>query len=95
MALFQLEHHTASDRHRRIYAAYELAYTLVDFLAAMLFLVGSVLFFFPSLEKPAIWCFVVGSACFALKPSLRLARELHYLRIGDTEDLAERYSSVP
>ena len=61
----------------------------------MLFLVGSVLFFFPSVETPAIWCFAVGSACFALKPTLRLVREVHYLRIGDTEDLAERFSSVP
>lgn len=93
MALFQVEHHTGSERRRRIYAAYEVAYTAVDFLAAILFLVGSVLFFFKSLENPAIWCFVVGSVCFALKPSLRLARELHYLAIGDTDDLAKRLFS--
>ena len=88
MALFQPENHTRSDRHRRLYAIYELAYTIVDFLAAILFLVGSVMFFFGSLENPAIWCFVVGSACFALKPTLRLAREIHYLAIGDIDDLA-------
>lgn len=93
MALFQPGNHTRSDTHRRVYALYEFAYTIVDFSAAILFLVGSVMFFYSALETPAIWCFVVGSACFALKPTLRLAREIHYLAIGDIDDLAQRAQS--
>lgn len=90
MALFQPDAHTRSDSHRRVYAAYEVAHTIIDFLAAMLFLVGSVMFFYPRIENPAIWCFVVGSVCFALSPTLRLVRELHYLAIGDVDDLVPR-----
>ncbi|MDN2567204.1 YrhK family protein [Aquibium sp. A9E412] len=90
MSLFAPENRTLSPRHKTLYAAYEIAYTLADFAAAMLFLVGSVLFFYQSLETPAIWCFVFGSALFAVKPTLRLARELHYAAIGDTDDLARR-----
>ena len=67
-----------------------LGMQLVDFLAALFFLVGSVLFFYASLENPAIWCFVVGSACFMMKPTIRVVREFHYLVIGDYADLAER-----
>jgi hypothetical protein len=93
VALFQVQHHLETADHRRIYAAYELAYTIVDFSAAILFLVGSVLFFYKALEDPAIWCFVVGSACFALKPTLRLARELHYVIKGRFDTLAERAES--
>ncbi len=93
MALFQVEHHTRTADRRHIYAAYELAYTIVDFLAASLFVVGSVLFFYKQYENAAIWCFLVGSFCFALKPTLRLAREIHYLVKGDVDDLAKRLQS--
>ncbi|MEO1198214.1 MAG: YrhK family protein [Pseudomonadota bacterium] len=90
MKLFQPNMSTRSPRHEAIYALWEVAYTIVDFLAAMLFLIGSVMFFYASLQTPAIWCFVIGSVCFALKPTIRLSRELHYLSIGDVEDLAAR-----
>ncbi|MBB4305405.1 hypothetical protein GGD81_004482 [Rhodobium orientis] len=90
MTLFDSRNRSKSPRHERIYALYEIAHTCVDFLAAVLFLVGSVLFFWKSLENPAIWCFVFGSLFFLAKPSLRLARELQYLSMGDYDDLAER-----
>lgn len=83
MSFFQFDAANKSPRHRRIYALYELAHTAVDFTAAMLFLVGSILFFYPKLENWALWCFVIGSAFFALKPTLKIVRELHYLAIGD------------
>lgn len=88
MAIFNPQNHTLTARHRRLYALYEIAFTIADFSAALLFLVGSWLFFYPSVENQAIWCFVIGSAFFALKPTLRLARELHYLAIGDYADIA-------
>lgn len=54
MKLFRHENRERNHDTRRIYALYELAYTLVDFGAAICFLIGSVLFFWPSVETPAI-----------------------------------------
>ncbi|TAM05255.1 MAG: hypothetical protein EPN71_02035 [Rhodanobacter sp.] len=81
MKIFQPQNNSASPEHERIYAIYEVWYTTVDFLAASLFLVGSVMFFWSSTQMPATWLFVIGSLCFALKPTLRLMRELTYLRM--------------
>ncbi len=91
MKFFNPDNRTNSLRSRRIYALYEIAYTTVDFLAALLFLVGSAMFFYASLENPAIWCFVIGSVCFMMKPTIRVVREFHYLAIGDYADLASRF----
>jgi hypothetical protein len=81
MKIFQPKNNVESPEHERIYAIYEVWYTVVDFLAASLFLVGSVLFFWSSTQMPAIWMFVIGSICFALKPTLWLMRELSHLRM--------------
>lgn len=91
MALF---HHANRQRNadtRRVYALFEIVYTIVDFLAALSFLAGSVLFFWKALETAAIWLFVIGSILFAAKPTLRLVRELKLAAMGDTEDLADRF----
>ncbi|SLN22174.1 YrhK family protein [Roseisalinus antarcticus] len=93
MGLFDLRNGNRSERSQRIYAAFELAHTIIDFLAAIAFLVGSILFFWKAYEVIAIWFFVVGSVCFAVKPSLRLARELKLASIGDSVDLAQRYDN--
>lgn len=82
--------HRGSERTRRTWAMFEIAYTLVDFGAALCFTVGSVMFFWSALETAAIWFFTVGSVLFFAKPSIRLWRELLLLRRGDYEDLAER-----
>ena len=70
---------------------FEILHTMADFMAAIAFLIGSILFFWPVFEVTAIWCFVVGSVFFCLKPTLRLVRELKLASIGDTDDLARRY----
>ncbi|MAW89149.1 MAG: hypothetical protein CMJ42_21735 [Phyllobacteriaceae bacterium] len=95
MKIFAPGNRSLSHRHEAVYAAYEIAFTTVDFLAAFLFVAGSALFFDKSLETPAIWCFLIGSVFFALKPTLRLAREVHYLALGDVDDVARRYSAKP
>ncbi|MEM7057058.1 MAG: YrhK family protein [Pseudomonadota bacterium] len=82
-------HHQSLD-HARTYALFELAYTAVDFLAAMLFLIGSILFFDEATTYLATWLFVIGSFCFALKPTLKLLRELKYWRMGKFDQLAEK-----
>ena len=69
MKLFRHENRERNHDTRRIYALYELAYTLVDFGAAICFLIGSVLFFWPSVETPAIWLFTIGSLLFLAKPA--------------------------
>ena len=66
MKIFQPQNSNASPEHERIYAIYEVWYTAVDFLAASLFLVGSMMFFRSSTQVPATWLFVIGPLCFAL-----------------------------
>lgn len=90
MALFDPRNRTQSAENAKLYAALEVAYTVVDFAAAGLFIVGSVLFFSESTQIPGTWCFLVGSVCFALKPTLRLVRELTYAKRDDVDTLAQR-----
>jgi hypothetical protein len=90
MQLFKLANRERTARTRRVWARWEVAYTAVDFTAALCFTVGSVMFFWNSLETAAIWFFTVGSVCFMAKPTIRFVRELHMLAIGDEKDLAQR-----
>ncbi len=92
MKLFRHEHRERNADTRRIYARYEIAHTVVDFLAALCFLVGSILFFWPEVETLAVWLFVIGSVFFMAKPSLRLAREIQLWRMGQIDTLAARAS---
>jgi hypothetical protein len=45
MNMFEPQNRNKSAHHKRIYAMYELWYTIVDFTAATSFLAGSFLFF--------------------------------------------------
>ncbi|MBO6719982.1 MAG: YrhK family protein [Rhizobiaceae bacterium] len=90
MSYFNPENRTRSKRNRRLYAAYEIGYTAVDFAAALLFLIGSILFYSQATQTVATTMFVFGSVFFALKPTLRLVREIHYAAIGNLDDLAKR-----
>jgi hypothetical protein len=88
--LFDPGNHARSRDHARLYARFEIAYTVVDVAAALCFIVGSVMFFSEAWTRPGTWLFLIGSICFALKPCLRLARELGYWRLGRVDVLAER-----
>lgn len=90
MKFFMADLRDKTDRHRKIYALYELVYTLIDLGAALLFIIGSILFFYSQLQDAGTWCFLVGSVFFAAKPMLRVVREFHLLAIGDYQDLARR-----
>jgi hypothetical protein len=70
MSMFDPKTRTETHSNARLFALYEIIYTLVDFAAAFLFLIGSI--------------------CFALKPTIRLTREIHYFRIGQVDELAKR-----
>jgi hypothetical protein len=90
MPFFSPTNQTLSTEHERIFALFEIWYTFVDLAAALCFVVGSVLFFWADTQHTATWLFVIGSICFALKPTIRLMRELKFLRMGKIERLAER-----
>jgi hypothetical protein len=88
--LFRHSNRELSEASRTVYARFELAHTFVDFMAAFCFIVGSIMFFFETEQIPAMWFFLVGSFLFAVKPTLRLVREIKLYRMGDVKDLAER-----
>lgn len=90
MPLFHHENRQASPEAKAFYARVEIVYTAVDFTAAALFLVGSFLFFSEETQTLATWLFVVGSAAFAMKPTLRLWREIRLYQMGKVDRLAER-----
>ncbi|AXO16308.1 YrhK family protein [Thalassospira indica] len=85
MKLFRSRRFDASHRHRQIYSAYEIAYSAVDLLAAVLFIVGSFLFLDDATVKAGTWMFIIGSVFFAARPAVRLARELHLAGLGEGE----------
>lgn len=89
--LFRHDHRQSGEAQRRVYAAFEIAYTIVDVLAAVLFIIGSVMFFYDSLMTAGTWMFLIGSVCFAMKPVLRLIREMRLAAMGDVEDLAKKF----
>lgn len=91
MALFKPDRHHRYIADERAYARFELAYTAVDVSAAGLFIVGSIMFFSQSWQTAGTWCFLIGSICFALKPTLRIIREIRYLEDKNYEDLAKRF----
>ncbi|MCI2240001.1 YrhK family protein [Paenibacillus sp. TRM 82003] len=90
MELFDPGNPNRSEAARRLCAALEVWYTAVDFAAAALFVVGSVLFLWERTTTAGTWSSIAGSVCFALEPTLRLVRELRMAEVGDTEDLAQR-----
>lgn len=91
MPLFYHRNRQQTAESRRVYAAFELAYTAVDFAAATCFIIGSVMFFFDDWETAGTWMFLAGSILFATKPTMRFVRELRLAARGDEEDLAERF----
>ncbi|MGY6708098.1 MAG: YrhK family protein [Rhizobiaceae bacterium] len=90
MSFFDPQNHTRSEAHRRICAWSAIAYTTVDFIAAMLFVVGSILFFSESTVYAGTWLFLIGSVFFGLRPTITLLREIAYMRVGDYDHVAAR-----
>jgi len=69
--------HEAIVIHRR----YETAVLANDFLIGIWFTVGSVMFLYPAYEKTGAWVFLIASIQFLIRPSIRLARNIHIRRI--------------
>ena len=72
---------TASPRHAEVAGRYQTAYTLVEFAAAVAFLIGSAFFFYEDLAIAADWLFLAGSFLFAVRPTVAVAQQIHLSRI--------------
>lgn len=59
---------------------YETLSIVNDFLIALWFLVGSILFLWPATETAAVWLFILGSAQFLARPALRLGHRIQLRR---------------
>lgn len=79
--LFDHTIRSASPDHAEIVRRYELYRTIVEFLAALMFIIGSIFFFYESLLYAGTWLFLIGSILFAVRPSIRLLLELHLARL--------------
>jgi YrhK-like protein len=63
--------------HVALFWRYQVIRTLVDFGAAVCFVLGSAFFFFAGVATEADWLFLVGSILFALKPTIDVVRSAH------------------
>ncbi|WP_121068000.1 YrhK family protein [Chachezhania antarctica] len=71
----------ASATHSRVTTRYKIAYTAIDFMAAIFFIIGSILFFYDDTVLLGTWSFLIGSILFAARPTVTLAREIHLSRL--------------
>lgn len=69
--------------HIVIQRRYEALGALNDFLIAIWFLVGSVMFLSNSLRETGTWLFILGSTQFLVKPAIKLISLIHVKRIYD------------
>lgn len=74
---------TLTHQHARLSRNYDIVYDLNDFFAGLVFVAGSILFFWKSTETAGTWLFVIGSLQFTLRPAIHLARDLHLRRLPE------------
>lgn len=86
--MFRQDRRDRSTRHRDIYAAFEIVMTLSNFMAALLFVIGSICFFSEAWQTLGTWLFLVGSALFMISPALNVIREIRLAALGDETELA-------
>lgn len=75
-----------SPRHLALFWRYQVVRTLVDFGAAVCFVVGSICFFSSSTAIEADWLFLIGSVLFAVKPTIDVVRSAHLRRLPGQSD---------
>ena len=69
-------------RHeRKIHERYEWLHILNDFITALFFIIGSVLFFSPSTVYDGTWLFLIGSCQMIIGPFIRMFNKLHVRNI--------------
>ena len=87
--------HDLTPHHVEVYWRYQVVRTLVDFGAAVCFVIGSAFFFFVSTTSAADWLFLVGSILFALKPTIDVTRAAHLRRLPGQADGPSARRSPP
>ncbi|MES0882199.1 YrhK family protein [Roseibium sp. SCP14] len=92
--LFDHSIRTASPAHAEMVRKYELYRTMVEFMAAALFVVGSIFFFYPNLVFAGTWLFLIGSILFAVRPSIRLLLELRLANLPVPQEFRP-YGAAP
>lgn len=92
--LFDHSVRTATPDHAEIVRKFELYRTVVEFLAAAAFVVGSLFFFYDSLVYAGTWLFLIGSILFAVRPSIRLLLELRLANLPVPDEFRP-YGSTP
>ena len=85
-ALFDHENRTRTPVHAKTTTRYEIARTAVEFAAAVAFIVGSIFFFYDTLQYAGTWLFVIGSVLFAVRPAVRLAMEINLVALSGDSD---------
>lgn len=93
--LFDPTSRQITPQQARRYATFEILHTIVDFLAAFLFVVGSALFFSETTKMAGTLCFLIGSLFFMAKPSIRLLREFWLARLNNVDSLAGKAPEGP
>ncbi len=73
-------------QHLALFWRYQVVRTLVDFGAAVCFVIGSAFFFFTSTTLAADWLFLIGSVLFAAKPTIDVVRSAHLRRLPGQAD---------
>ena len=89
MQIFNPDNAQQSEASKAVYAWYELAYTGVDFMAALMFVIGSLLFFKAETTYLGTWLFLIGSVLFSLRPGVKLFREIALIRMGRYKDMGK------
>ena len=51
--------------------------------------IGSILFFNEATTYLGTWLFLIGSVLFGMRPTIKLIREIAYLRVGNYQDITE------
>lgn len=72
---------------------YETASIVNDLLIAAWFIIGSVFFFYASMQELGTWCFLIGSIELMIRPSIRLARHIHLRRVNPRDGAATLVAS--
>ena len=70
-----------SHRERRLHETYEWIHILNDSLSSLFFVIGSVFFFYPSMQDYGTWLFLIGSIQMLVGPMIRIANKLHVRNI--------------
>lgn len=63
---------------------YEFFYNLNEILIGILFVIGSIFFFWTATKVAGTWLFVIGSFEFLIRPFIKIGQKIHLQKINDS-----------